>query len=128
MTTGIVRWFDAHKGYGFVKPDDGGVDVLVDICAVERAEMASLKQGQRLSFEIVHDERIGRSCAENLIASEMQGRPLSASSPIVPLHLDRRAIQRPQAPTVKTRLRPSVQERTPCATETLLDAAISNPS
>ena len=42
MTTGTVRWFDVPKGYGFIKPDDGGIDVLVDICAVERAEMASL--------------------------------------------------------------------------------------
>ena len=120
MITGTVRSFDAHKGYGFIKPDDGGVDVLVDICAVERAEMDSLKQGQRLSFEIVHDERIGRSCAENLIASEIRTPPLSAFSPIMPLHHDRRAIQRPQAPTVK------IQERMQCATEPF-DTAISDP-
>ena len=62
MTIGAVRWFDVPKGYGFIKPDDGGVDVLVDICAVERC----LDQGQRLSFEVMRDERIGRSCAENL--------------------------------------------------------------
>jgi hypothetical protein len=37
MTIGTVRWFDADKGYGFIKPDDGGVDVMVDICALERA-------------------------------------------------------------------------------------------
>ena len=48
------------------KPDDGGADVMVDICALERAGMASLDQGQRLSFEDVRDDRIGRSCAENL--------------------------------------------------------------
>jgi len=102
MTTGTVRWFDVPKGYGFIKPDDGGIDVLVDICAVERAEMASLTQGQRLSFETVYDERIGRSYAENLIGSEMQAPPLNAFSPIAPLH-DRRAIQRPQAPTVRLR-------------------------
>ena len=65
MTIGTVRWFDVPKGYGFIKPDDGGVDVLVTICALERAGMASLDQGQRLSFEVVRDERIGRSCAEN---------------------------------------------------------------
>jgi CspA family cold shock protein len=128
MTTGTVRCFDVPKGYGFIKPDDGGIDVLVDICAVERAEMASLTQGQRLSFEIVHDERIGRSYAEKLIASEIRTRPLYAFSPITPLHYDRRAIQRPQAPTVKTRLRPSIRERMPCATETRLDTAISNPT
>jgi cold shock protein len=66
MTVGTVRWFDARKGYGFLKPDDGGVDVLVDICALERAGMANLDRGQRLSFEVVHDERIVRSCADNL--------------------------------------------------------------
>ena len=54
MTVGFVRWFDVNKGYGFLKPDDGGVDVLVDICALERAGMSSLDQGQRLSFEVVH--------------------------------------------------------------------------
>ena len=117
MTTGTVRSFDVPKGYGFIKPDDDGVDVLVDICAVERAEMDSLKQGQRLSFEIVYDEKIGRSYAQNLIASEIRTPPLNAFSP---LH-DRRAIQRPQAPTVK------IQERMQCATE-LLDTAISNPT
>ena len=74
MTTGTVGWFDVRKGYGFIKPDDGGVDVLVDICAVERAGMASLDQGQRLSFEVVHDERISRSCAENLGVSGLQAR------------------------------------------------------
>ena len=66
MTIGTVRWFGVRKGYGFLKPDNGGVDVLVDICAVERAGMASLDQGQRLSFEVVRDERIGKSCAVNL--------------------------------------------------------------
>jgi cold shock protein len=66
MTVGTVRSFDVRTGYGFLKPDEGGVDVLVSICAVERARMAGLDQGQRLSFEVVHDERISRSCAENL--------------------------------------------------------------
>ena len=74
MTVGTVRWFDARKGYGFLKPDGGAVDVLVSICALERAGMASLDQGQRLSFEVVRDERIDRSCAENLSASELQAR------------------------------------------------------
>ena len=112
MTTGTVRWFDVPKGYGLIKPDDGGVDVLVDICAVERAKMASLKQGQRVSFEIVYDERFGRRYAENLTASEIRTPPLNAFSPITPLH-DRRAIRPPQAPTVK------MQERMQCATDAL---------
>ena len=69
MTLGTVLWFDAPMGYGFIKPDDGGVDLLVTICAVERAEMGSLRQGQRLSFEVVHDQRIGKSCAEKISAA-----------------------------------------------------------
>jgi len=48
MTNGTVQWwFDVRKGCGSIKPDEGGVDVLVDICAVERAGMAYLDQGQR---------------------------------------------------------------------------------
>jgi len=74
MTIGTVRWFDVPKGYGFIKPDDGGVDVLVSICALERAGMASLDQGQRLSFEVVRDERIGRSRAVYLSVSALQAR------------------------------------------------------
>ena len=74
MTIGTVRWFDVPKGYGSIKPDDGGVDVLVSICALERAGIASLDQGQRLSFEVVRDERIDRSRAVNLRVSALQPR------------------------------------------------------
>ena len=74
MTIGTVRSFDVTKGYGFLKPDDGGVDVLVSICALERAGIASLDQGQRLSFEVVRDDRIGRSRAVKLSASGLQTR------------------------------------------------------
>jgi len=74
MTIGTVRWFDVPKGYGLIKPDDGGADVMVSICALERAEIASLNQGQRLSFEVVRDERIDRSRAVNLSVSGLQAR------------------------------------------------------
>ena len=78
MTIGTVRWFDVLKGYGLIKPDDGGVDVLVSVCALERAGIASLDQGQRLSFEVVRDERIARSCAESLSTSGLQASLLDA--------------------------------------------------
>ena len=85
MTNGTVRWFDVRKGYGFLKPDDHGVDVLVDVCAVERAGMASLYQGQRLSFEVVYDKRIGKSCAENLGAFGVQaGARIDVALPFDP--------------------------------------------
>jgi CspA family cold shock protein len=74
MTIGTVRWFDVPKGYGFIEPDDGGVDVLVSICALERAGITSLDQGQRLSFEVLRDERIDRPRAVNLSVSGLQAR------------------------------------------------------
>ena len=59
--------------------------MLVDVCAVERAGMASLYQGQRLSFEVVYDKRIGKSCAENLGASGLQaGARIDVALPFDP--------------------------------------------
>jgi CspA family cold shock protein len=82
MTLGTVGWFDIPKGYGFIKPDDGRVDVLVTICAVERAKLAPLVHGQRLSFEIVRDERTGRFCAERLSATDLQPGQLDNFEPL----------------------------------------------
>ena len=66
MERGTVIWFDVGKGYGYIRCDGGGPDLLITLCAVERAEMASLTEGQRLSFESVHDNRIGQACAEKI--------------------------------------------------------------
>ena len=51
MAMGIVKWFNPAKGYGFIRPDDGGNDVFVHISAVERAGYASLPEGARVSYE-----------------------------------------------------------------------------
>ena len=75
MVLGTVRWFDGPKGYGLIKPDDGGADVLVSICAVERAGMTGVTKGERIQFEMVYDERIGRSCAERLSTSRLDSDP-----------------------------------------------------
>jgi CspA family cold shock protein len=69
MATGTVKWFNDQKGYGFVQPDDGSKDVFVHISAVEGAGLRSLKEGQKISFEIVTDKRTGKSSAGNLTAS-----------------------------------------------------------
>lgn len=54
---GTVKFFNAEKGYGFIKPDDGGRDIFVHITAVETAGLRSLTEGQRISYEIEPDKK-----------------------------------------------------------------------
>ncbi len=69
MTTGTVKWFNGQKGFGFIQPDDGGSDVFVHISAVERAGLASLREGQKVTFELERDPRSGKVAAAQLQAS-----------------------------------------------------------
>jgi CspA family cold shock protein len=66
MTTGTVKWFNVQKGFGFIAPDDGGKDAFVHISAVERSGLSDLREGQKISFELVSDRRTGKMSAENL--------------------------------------------------------------
>jgi CspA family cold shock protein len=54
---GTVKFFNAERGYGFIKPDDGARDIFVHISAVEHAGLSSLNEGQRVSFEIEADKK-----------------------------------------------------------------------
>ena len=69
MATGIVKWFNAEKGYGFIQPDEGGKDIFVHISAVEQAGMRSHQEGQKVDYEVVADRRSGKSAASNLRAA-----------------------------------------------------------
>jgi CspA family cold shock protein len=69
MNTGTVKFFNSTKGFGFIQPDAGGADVFVHISAVERAGMRTIVEGQKLSFDVVKDNRSGKSAAENLQAA-----------------------------------------------------------
>ena len=64
MATGIVKWFNAKKGFGFIQPDTGGKDVFVHISAVERAGLSTLNEGAKVSYEVVANR--GKELAENL--------------------------------------------------------------
>jgi cold shock protein len=64
---GIVKFFNAERGYGFIKPDDGGRDVFVHITAVERAGLKSLAEGQRISFDVEPDKKGKGPKAVNLV-------------------------------------------------------------
>jgi CspA family cold shock protein len=68
MATGTVKWFNAQKGFGFIAPDDGGSDAFVHISAVERAGLSELREGQKVGFELVADQRSGKMCADKLQA------------------------------------------------------------
>ncbi len=65
MANGTVKWFNPEKGYGFIEPSDGGKDAFVHISAVEQAGLSTLREGQKVSYELV-EGRGGRSSAENL--------------------------------------------------------------
>lgn len=69
VATGTVKWFNPTKGFGFIQPDTGGKDVFVHISAVERAGMRTILEGQKLSFDVVRDNRSGKNAAENLQAA-----------------------------------------------------------
>jgi cold shock protein len=66
MATGIVKWFNLQKGFGFIQPEDGGKDIFVHISAVEKAGLKALKDGSKLTFELITDKRTGRQSAGEL--------------------------------------------------------------
>lgn len=66
MNTGIVKFFNTAKGFGFISPTDGSSDVFVHISAVEQSGMSALREGQPVTFELVRDSRSGKNAAQNL--------------------------------------------------------------
>ena len=65
MSRGTVKWFNQTKGFGFIQPEDGSEDAFVHVSAVERSGLETLKEGQKVTFELVSG-RNGRMAAENL--------------------------------------------------------------
>ena len=67
--TGVVKFFNSERGYGFVTPDDGGRDVFVHITAVEAAGLKGLNEGQKISFDVEPDKKGKGPKAVNLVVT-----------------------------------------------------------
>ena len=68
LPNGTVKFFNSDKGFGFISPDGGGTDTFVHISAVERSGLSTLREGQKVSYEIVQDRRSGKAAAKNISA------------------------------------------------------------
>lgn len=55
--TGVVKFFNGEKGFGFIKPDNGGPDIFVHISAVQASGLTNLTDNQKVSFETEPDRR-----------------------------------------------------------------------
>ena len=80
MTTGTVKFFNENKGYGFIQPDGGGQDAFVHISAVERSGMRSLRQDQRVSYDLQEDRR-GKMAAVNIKPADEAAASDAAPAP-----------------------------------------------
>jgi CspA family cold shock protein len=66
MNTGIVKFYNDQKGFGFIQPDNGGKDVFVHATALERAGMRGLVEGQKVAFDTAEDRRTGKVAVNNI--------------------------------------------------------------
>lgn len=64
MTTGIVKWFNGEKGYGFITPDDGSADVFAHFSAIQTSGYRSLEENQRVEFDVTQGQKVPQ--AENI--------------------------------------------------------------
>ncbi len=68
MTSGTVKWFNDAKGFGFITPDDGGEDLFAHFSAINMQGFKTLKEGQKVSFEITAGNK-GKKQASNIQAA-----------------------------------------------------------
>ena len=83
MPVGTVKWFNEMKGFGFIQPDEGGADAFVHITAVERAGMQTLRENQRVAYDLQED-RPGKMSATNLRSADEAEQPQQSGSDAAP--------------------------------------------
>lgn len=67
MNQGTVKWFNAEKGYGFITNDETGEDIFVHFSAIQQDGYKSLNEGQKVTFDVEHDERSDKERAANVV-------------------------------------------------------------
>lgn len=66
MIKGVVKFYNDHKGFGFIQPEDGSKDVFVHATALERAGITNLGEGDHVSFDTREDRRTGKIAVDNI--------------------------------------------------------------
>ena len=56
MLTGVIKWFNANKGFGFIEPSDKSKDIFLHITALERANIRNINEGQKVSYQIANEK------------------------------------------------------------------------
>jgi len=79
MATGIVKWFNDAKGFGFIEPEAGGEDIFAHFSAIQMDGFRTLKQGGRVRFEIVQGPK--GQLAQNIAAIDESDDPESQQPP-----------------------------------------------
>nr|WP_316638878.1 cold-shock protein [uncultured Roseateles sp.] len=70
MANGTVKWFNDAKGFGFIEPEEGGDDVFAHFSAIQMEGFRTLRQGSRVSFEVVQGPK--GQLAQNILSVEPQ--------------------------------------------------------
>ena len=108
MPTGIVKWFNGRKGYGFIEPEDGGNDVFVHVTALKDSGIKFLNEGDKVSYELT--ENRGRMAAGNL---SLDGESSSDSDEAASDEVEEAAEEAEEAAEEETPEEETPEEETP---------------
>jgi CspA family cold shock protein len=79
MAYGCIKWFNDAKGFGFIEPEGGGKDVFAHFSAIQMDGFRTLKQGARVSYELVQGPK-GDQAQNIQVVAEVQASAASATS------------------------------------------------